>query len=140
MSTTDTRFSALIEQFTGSLQSPDEDVRRKATDDLYERIIAQYADVSSVMISREKKQFETKQKTDFQAPTDVVTSIAEQIQEFVRKKLSNANEINENRAALLVIRMFLFFFVYLSINYIGNFLLLLFQFVLFVLVKIFTLN
>jgi hypothetical protein len=33
-----------------------------------------------------------------------VTSIAEQVQEFVRKKMNNANEINENRAALLVIR------------------------------------
>jgi hypothetical protein len=36
----------------------------------------------------------------------VVTSIAEQVQEFVVKKLNNPSEINENRAALLVIRMF----------------------------------
>lgn len=42
----------------------------------------------------------------FQAPPDVVTSIAEQIQDFVRKKLGNANDVNENRAALLVIRTF----------------------------------
>jgi hypothetical protein len=46
MSTPDTRFPALLEQFTGDLQSPIEDVRRRATDDLYDRIIAQYADVS----------------------------------------------------------------------------------------------
>lgn len=46
MSTTDTRFSVLLEQFTGDLQSPNEDTRRRATDELYERIIAQYADVS----------------------------------------------------------------------------------------------
>lgn len=68
MSTTDTRFSALIEQFTGSLQSPDEDVRRKATDDLYERIIAQYADVSSVMISREKNNLRPNKKLIFRHP------------------------------------------------------------------------
>ena len=36
----------------------------------------------------------------------MVTNIAEQVQEFVRKKMSNPNDINENRAALLVIRMF----------------------------------
>ncbi len=36
----------------------------------------------------------------------MVTSIAEQVQDFVRKKMSNPNDINENRAALLVIRMF----------------------------------
>jgi len=46
MSTADTRFPALLEQFTGDLQSPYEDIRRRATDELYERIIAQYADVS----------------------------------------------------------------------------------------------
>jgi hypothetical protein len=50
----------------------------------------------------------------------VVTNIAEQIQEFVRKKLSNPNDVNENRAALLVIRMFtfilkVFFFEYISL-------------------------
>jgi hypothetical protein len=38
----------------------------------------------------------------------VVTSIAEQVQEFVRKKMGNPNDINENRAALLAIRMFFF--------------------------------
>lgn len=37
----------------------------------------------------------------------MVTSIAEQVQEFVRKKMNNANDVNENRAALLVIRMFI---------------------------------
>ncbi len=36
----------------------------------------------------------------------MVTSIAEQVQEFVRKKMNNPNEVNDNRAALLVIRMF----------------------------------
>jgi hypothetical protein len=36
----------------------------------------------------------------------MVTSIAEQVQDFVRKKMSNPNDVNENRAALLVIRMF----------------------------------
>jgi len=49
----------------------------------------------------------------------VVTNIAEQIQEFVRKKLSNPNDVNENRAALLVIRMFTFllnFFQYIHIS------------------------
>jgi hypothetical protein len=45
MSTADTRFSALLDQFTGDLQNPNEDVRRRATDELYERIIGQYADV-----------------------------------------------------------------------------------------------
>ena len=48
MSTGDTRLSALLEQFTDSLQSPNEDIRRRATDELYERIIAQYADVSVI--------------------------------------------------------------------------------------------
>ena len=46
MSIPDTRLSALLDQFTNDLQSPNEDIRRRATDDLYERIIAQYADVS----------------------------------------------------------------------------------------------
>jgi hypothetical protein len=46
MSTTDTRVTALLEQFAGDLQSSNEDIRRRATDELYERIIAQYADVS----------------------------------------------------------------------------------------------
>jgi hypothetical protein len=46
MSTTDTRFPVLLEQFTGDLQSPHDDIRRRATDELYERIIVQYADVS----------------------------------------------------------------------------------------------
>lgn len=49
MPTTDTRFSALLEQFTGDLQSPNEDIRRKAVDELYGLIIAQYADVSVQM-------------------------------------------------------------------------------------------
>jgi hypothetical protein len=47
MSTADTRFSALLEQFTGDLQSTNEDVRRRAVDELYALIIAQYADVSN---------------------------------------------------------------------------------------------
>ncbi len=46
MSTTDTRFPALLDQFTGDLQSPNEEIRRRATDELYECILAQYADVS----------------------------------------------------------------------------------------------
>jgi len=46
MSTIDTRLSVLLEQFIGDLQSPYEDIRRRATDELYERIIVQYADVS----------------------------------------------------------------------------------------------
>lgn len=46
MSATDTRFSVLLEQFTGDLQSPNDETRRRATDELYERIISQYADVS----------------------------------------------------------------------------------------------
>ncbi|CAF4657655.1 unnamed protein product [Rotaria sp. Silwood1] len=85
MSTVDTRFPALLEQFAGDLQSPNEDTRRRATDELYERIVAQYAD----------------------APSDVVTSIAEQVQDFVRKKMGNPNDVNENRAALLVILSFI---------------------------------
>jgi hypothetical protein len=48
MSTADTRFSALLDPFTGDLQSPNEDVRRRAADELYERIIGQYADVSEM--------------------------------------------------------------------------------------------
>ena len=48
MSTADTRFPALLEQFTGDLQSPIEDVRRRATDELYERITTQYPDVSEI--------------------------------------------------------------------------------------------
>jgi hypothetical protein len=48
MSVGDTRLPALLEQFTGDLQSPIEDTRRRATDELYERIIAQYADVSEI--------------------------------------------------------------------------------------------
>ncbi|UJR25716.1 hypothetical protein I4U23_007067 [Adineta vaga] len=84
MSITDTRFSVLLEQFVEGLQSSNEDIRRRATDELYERIIAQYAD----------------------APTDVVASIVEQVQDFVRKKMSNPNDVNENRAALLVILCF----------------------------------
>ena len=55
MSIADTRFSALLEQFTGDLQSPHEDVRRRATDQLYEAIIAQYADVSSKIFLRLNK-------------------------------------------------------------------------------------
>ena len=47
MSTTDTRFSALLEQFTGGLQNTNEDIRRQAVDELYALIIAQYADVSN---------------------------------------------------------------------------------------------
>jgi hypothetical protein len=46
MSTADTRFSALLEQFTGDLQNTNEDIRRRAVDELYAHIIAQYADVS----------------------------------------------------------------------------------------------
>ncbi len=46
----------------------------------------------------------------------MVTNIAEQIQEFVRKKLSNPNDVNENRAALLVIRMFAFILKVLFLN------------------------
>ncbi|CAF0732022.1 unnamed protein product [Adineta steineri] len=84
MSVTDTRFPALLEQFAVDLQSPNEDTRRRATDELYERIISQYAD----------------------APSDVVTVIAEQVQEFVRNKMANPNDVNENRAALLVILCF----------------------------------
>ena len=52
MPTTDTRFSALLEQFTSDLQSPNEDTRRKAVDELYALIIAQYADVSTQIRSR----------------------------------------------------------------------------------------
>jgi len=48
MSVGDTRLPALLEQFTADLQSPNEDTRRRATDELYERIIAQYADVSEI--------------------------------------------------------------------------------------------
>jgi len=48
MSVGDTRLPALLEQFTVELQSPNEDVRRRATDELYERIIAQYPDVSEI--------------------------------------------------------------------------------------------
>ena len=46
MPPTDTRFSTLLDQFTGDLQSPNDDVRRKAVDELYASIIAQYVDVS----------------------------------------------------------------------------------------------
>lgn len=46
MSTVDNRFTALLEQFTGDLQSANEETRRRATDELYARIFAQYADVS----------------------------------------------------------------------------------------------
>jgi len=46
MSTADTRFSALLEQFTGDLQNTNEDIRRRAVDELYAHIIAQYADVN----------------------------------------------------------------------------------------------
>ena len=50
MSVQDSRCLALIEQYIGNLQSPYEDVRRRATDELYERIVAQYADVSYIKI------------------------------------------------------------------------------------------
>jgi hypothetical protein len=46
MSTADTQLSALLEQFTGDLHSTNEDIRRRAVDELYALIIAQYADVS----------------------------------------------------------------------------------------------
>jgi hypothetical protein len=46
MSTADTRFSALLEQFTGDLHSTNEDIRRRAVDEFYSLIIAQYADVN----------------------------------------------------------------------------------------------
>ena len=46
MSTLDTRLPDLLEKFSGDLQSPNEEIRRRATDELYERIIAQYPDVS----------------------------------------------------------------------------------------------
>ncbi|CAF4880704.1 unnamed protein product [Rotaria socialis] len=85
MSTADTRLPVLLEQFTGDLQSPNEDTRRRATDELYERILAQYVD----------------------PPPDVVANVAETVQEFVRKKMGNPNDVNENRAALLVILCFI---------------------------------
>ncbi|CAF1149527.1 unnamed protein product, partial [Adineta ricciae] len=84
MSVADNRFSTFLDHYVEGLQSSNEETRRRATDELYESIIAQYAD----------------------APSDVVTSIAEHVQEFVRKKMSNPNDINENRAALLVILCF----------------------------------
>lgn len=46
MSVADTRFSDLINRFIGDLENPNEDVRRRATDELYELLIAQYSDVS----------------------------------------------------------------------------------------------
>ncbi|CAF1639698.1 unnamed protein product, partial [Adineta ricciae] len=81
MCPTDTRFCTLLEPFVDDLQSSNEDLRRQATLNLYERIIVQYADALS----------------------DVVKSLVEEIQIFVRTKMSNPNNINENRAALLVI-------------------------------------
>ncbi|CAF3785120.1 unnamed protein product, partial [Rotaria sp. Silwood1] len=81
----DTRFSALLEQFIDDLQSPNEDTRLRATDEFYECILAQYAD----------------------APSDVVTSIAEQVQDLVRTKMRNPYNVNENRAVLLVILCFI---------------------------------
>ncbi|CAF1647091.1 unnamed protein product, partial [Adineta ricciae] len=81
MCPTDTRFCTLLEPFVDDLQSSNEDLRRQATLNLYERIIVQYAD----------------------SLPDVVKSLVEEIQIFVRTKMSNPNNINENRAALLVI-------------------------------------
>ena len=49
MPTPDTRFPTLLEQFTGDLQNANEDIRRRAVDELYALIIAQYADVSDEM-------------------------------------------------------------------------------------------
>jgi hypothetical protein len=46
MSTTDLRFSVLLEQFTGVLHSTNEDIRRRAVDELYTLILDQYADVN----------------------------------------------------------------------------------------------
>ncbi|UJR07918.1 hypothetical protein I4U23_012201 [Adineta vaga] len=85
MCVSDTRFSTLLEQFIDDLQSSNEDIRRQATNDLYERIIAQYIDVLP----------------------DVVQNLVAEIQIFVRQKMSNPNAINENRAALLVILCFI---------------------------------
>ncbi|CAF2888630.1 unnamed protein product [Rotaria sp. Silwood2] len=67
------------------LHSSNEETRLQAIDQLYERILAQYADASS----------------------DVVTSTAEQLQDFIRKKISDPYNVNENRAALLVILCFI---------------------------------
>lgn len=46
MSTTDPRFSVLLEQFTGGLHGANEDIRRQAVDELYTLILDQYADVN----------------------------------------------------------------------------------------------
>jgi hypothetical protein len=46
MSTQNSRFQPIWDPFVDNLQNTNEDVRRRATDELYERIIVQYADVS----------------------------------------------------------------------------------------------
>ena len=51
MSVTDTRLSDLIDIYIDRLESPQEDVRRRATDDFYELIISQYSDVSRSSLS-----------------------------------------------------------------------------------------
>ena len=50
MCPTDTRFCTLLEPFVDDLESSNEDLRRQATLNLYERIIVQYADVSESSI------------------------------------------------------------------------------------------
>lgn len=46
MSAADTRLIELIETYVERLESSQDDVRRRGTDEFYESIIAQYADVS----------------------------------------------------------------------------------------------
>ena len=46
MSVADTQLFELIETYIGRLENSQDDVRRRATDEFYESIIAQYADVS----------------------------------------------------------------------------------------------
>jgi hypothetical protein len=46
MSVVDTRLFELIDIYVERLESSQDDVRRRGTDELYESIIAQYADVS----------------------------------------------------------------------------------------------
>lgn len=59
------------------------------------------------MINRNENNLVIYENFSIQAPTDVVNKIADQLQEFVRKKLCNPHDINENRAALLATRKFL---------------------------------
>ena len=51
MSVADNRLVEFIDAYIDKLESPHENIRRRATDELYESIVAHYADVSSSLIS-----------------------------------------------------------------------------------------